>query len=338
MTKNKRSVTIIDVAKAAQVSVSTVSRVINNKDDVSEATYRRVNEVIAELGYTQSLAARSMRSRKTRVIGLIMPDVDDPFSVEVMRGVNRAIIEESYDLLIYTNGEIRKDNSAPWERQSVALLNSNVTDGAIIVTPMADQFASASPVVSIDPNRNNPASPAVISTNYHGALAATEYLIELGHRRIGYIGGRVDLQSAVRRQAGYEDALQAAGIPLCPELIMPGDYSTETGREQTMKLLALDEPPTAIFAANDQSAKGVLQAAEALNVRVPDELSVVGYDNIPDAQYLDLTTVDQHVNQMGYIGAQMLFKLIHGEEPESLIQKINCELVVRGSCRALQGI
>lgn len=335
MAKNKRSVTIIDVARAAQVSVSTVSRVINNKDDVSEATYRRVNEVIAELGYAQSLAARSMRSRKTRVIGLIMPDVDDPFSVEVMRGVNRAIVEESYDLLIYTNGEIRKDNSAPWERQSVALLNSNVTDGAIIVTPMADQFPTASPVVSIDPNRNNPAGPAVISTNYHGALAATKYLIELGHRRIGYIGGRKDLQSAVRRQAGYEDALKAADLPVCPELIMPGDYSTETGREQTVKLLSLDSPPTAIFAANDQSAKGVLQAAEALNVRVPEKLSVVGYDNIPDAQYLGLTTVDQHVNQMGYIGAQMLIKVIHGEEPESLIQKINCELIVRGSCRAV---
>lgn len=335
MAKSKRSVTIIDVAKAAKVSVSTVSRVINNKDDVSEATFQRVNEVIDELGYAQSLAARSMRSRKTGVIGLIMPDVDDPFSIEVMRGVNRAIIEESYDLLIYTNGEIRKNNSATWERQYVALLNSNVTDGVIIVTPMADQFASVSPVVSIDPNRNNPTGPAVISTNYHGALAATEYLIGLGHRRIAHIGGRVDLLSAVRRQEGFEHALQAAQIPLQPSLILPGDYSVETGRQQAMKLLSLDEPPTAIFAANDQSAKGVLQAAEAMGLRVPEDLSVVGYDNIPDAGYLGLTTVDQHVNRMGYVGTQMLFDLIRGEELESLIHKINCELIVRGSCAAL---
>lgn len=335
MTKSKRSVTIVDVAKAAQVSVSTVSRVINNKDDVSETTYRRVNEVIAELGYAQSLAARSMRSHKTSVIGLIMPDIDDPFSVEVMRGVNRAIIEESYDLLIYTNGEIRKDNSAPWERQSVALLNSNLADGVVLVTPMADQFSSASPVVSIDPNRNNPAGPAVISTNYHGALGATEYLIELGHRRIGHIGGRPDLLSAVRRQEGFEHALEAAQIPLLPDLIMPGDYSVETGREQATKLLSLDNPPTAIFAANDQSAKGVLQAAQALGMRVPDDLSVVGYDNIPDAAYLGLTTVDQHVNQMGYVGTQMLFQLISGEELEAPIHKINSKLIVRGSCRAL---
>jgi LacI family transcriptional regulator len=335
MAQTKRSVTIIDVAKAANVSVSTVSRVINNKDDVSAATYRRVNEVIDELGYAQSLAARSMRSRQTGVIGLIMPDVDDPFSIEVMRGVNRAIIEESYDLLIYTNGEIRKNNSATWERQYVALLNSNVTDGVIIVTPMADQFSSVSPVVSIDPNRNNPTGPAVISTNYHGALAATEYLVELGHRRIGYIGGRADLLSAVRRQEGFEDALKAAQIPLQPDLVMPGDYSVETGQQQATELLSLDERPTAIFAANDQSAKGVLQATEALDVCVPDDLSVVGYDNIPDAAYLGLTTVDQHVNRMGYVGTQMLFQLIRGEKLQNLIHKINCELIVRGSCRAL---
>lgn len=335
MSRSKRSVTIIDVARAANVSVSTVSRVINNKDDVSAATYARVNEVIAELGYAQSLAARSMRSRKTGVVGLIMPDVDDPFSVEVMRGVNRAVIEESYDLLIYTNGEIRKNNSATWEQQYVALLNSNVTDGVLIVTPMADQFSSASPVVSIDPNRNNPSGPAVISTNYHGALAATEYLIGLGHRRIGYIGGRVDLLSAVRRQEGYEDALRAAQIAPAPELILPGDYTVATGCEQARKLLALAEPPTAIFAANDQSAKGALQAAAALGLRVPDDLSVVGYDNIPDAAYLDLTTVDQHVNQMGYLGAQMLFQLLKGEKLEAPISKIHSELIVRGSCRAL---
>lgn len=335
MARSKRSVTIIDVAKAAEVSVSTVSRVINNKDDVSEATYERVNQVIAELGYAQSLAARSMRSHKTGVVGLIMPDIDDPFSVEIMRGVNRAIIEESYDLLIYTNGEIRMHNSATWERQYVALLNSNVTDGVIIVTPMADQFSSVSPVVAIDPNRNNPTGPAVISTNYHGALAATAYLIELGHRRIAYIGGRMDLLSAVRRQQGYEDAFKEAQLPLPTELMMPGDYTVQTGFEQATRLLSLDEPPTAIFAANDQSAKGVLRAAEALNVRVPQDLSVVGYDNIPDATYLDLTTVDQHVNNLGYIGTQMLFKLIRGEELPALIHKIHSELIVRGSCRPL---
>lgn len=334
MPKNKRSVTIIDVARAANVSVSTVSRVINNKDDVSAATYRRVNEVITELGYAQSLAARSMRSHRTDVIGMLLPDIDDPFSVEVMRGVNQAIIEESYDLLIYTNGEIRKNNSANWERKYVSLLNSNVTDGVIIVTPMADQFASASPVVSIDPNRNSPSGPAVLSTNFHGAQAATEYLIELGHCRIGYIGGRKDLLSAVRRQGGYEEALKGAGIPLVPELMLPGDYTADMGFEQATKLLSLDEPPTAIFAANDQSAFGVLRAAEALGVHVPEELSVVGYDNIPEAGYRGLTTVDQHIKQMGYVGTQMLFTLMRGDELEIRTYKVDSELIIRGSCQS----
>ena len=333
MARAKRAVTIIDVAEAAGVSVSTVSRVINNKDDVSDETVQRVNQVISDLGYAQSLAARSMRSHQTDVIGMIMPDVDDPFSIEVMRGVNRAIIEESFDLLIYTNGEIRKNNSATWEQQYVALLNSNVTDGVIIVTPMADRFSSASPVVSIDPNRNNPKGPAVISTNYHGAFEAAEYLIKLGHRRVGYIGGRMDLLSADRRQQGFEDAFKTANIPLDPDLIVPGDFTSETGFKQAKKLLSAKEPPTAIFAANDQSAKGVFRAAELLGLQIPDDLSVVGYDDIPEAEYLNLTTVNQHINQMGYIGTQMLFTLIRGEELESPVHKINTELVVRGSCK-----
>lgn len=333
MARAKRAVTIIDVAEAAGVSVSTVSRVINNKDDVSDETVQRVNQVISDLGYAQSLAARSMRSHQTDVIGMIMPDVDDPFSIEVMRGVNRAIIEESFDLLIYTNGEIRKNNSATWEQQYVALLNSNVTDGVIIVTPMADRFSSASPVVSIDPNRNNPKGPAVISTNYHGAFEAAEYLIKLGHRRVGYIGGRMDLLSADRRQQGFEDAFKTANIPLDPDLLVPGDFTSETGFKQAKKLLSAKEPPTAIFAANDQSAKGVFRAAELLGLQIPDDLSVVGYDDIPEAEYLNLTTVNQHINQMGYIGTQMLFTLIRGEELESPVHKINTELVVRGSCK-----
>jgi len=333
MARAKRAVTIIDVAEAAGVSVSTVSRVINNKDDVSDETVLRVNQVISDLGYAQSLAARSMRSHQTDVIGMIMPDVDDPFSIEVMRGVNRAIIEQSFDLLIYTNGEIRKNNSATWEQQYVALLNSNVTDGVIIVTPMADRFSSASPVVSIDPSRNNPAGPAVISTNYHGALEAAEYLINLGHRRVGYIGGRMDLLSANRRQQGFEDAFKAANISLDPDLLVPGDFTSETGFKQARKLLSMKEPPTAIFAANDQSAKGVFRAAELFGLRIPDDLSVVGYDDIPEAEYLNLTTVNQHINQMGYIGTQMLFMLIQGDELESPVYKVNTELVIRGSCK-----
>jgi LacI family transcriptional regulator len=325
----------VDVAKAAGVSVSTVSRVINDKDDVSNDTYRHVSQIIRELGYTSSLAAKSMRSRKTGVIGLIMPNVDDPFSVEVMRGVSRAIVELDYDLLIYTNGDIKLNNSATREQQYVTLLNSSLTDGAIIVTPVASEFPSVSPVVSVDPNVNSPSGPAVISTNYHGAREAIDYLIGLGHRRIGFISGRTDLLSAVRRRMAFEDAHKDAGLTLDPDLVRTGDYTYEVAYQEAISLLALDDPPTAIFASNDQSAKGVYKAAEERGIRIPDDLSVVGYDNIPEAKYMGLTTVDQQISQMGYIGTQMLYTLIQGDELDVDIFKIDSRLIVRGSCKAV---
>jgi LacI family transcriptional regulator len=333
MTNQKRSVTIIDVAEAAGVSVSTVSRVLNDKDDVSAATYQRVSQVIDELGYSSSLAARSMRSRTTNVIGLIMPDVDDPFSVEVIRGVNRAIVELQYDLLIYTNGDIPRNISASKEQQYVTLLNSSITDGVIIVTPVSCRFRSISPVVSVDPNIDNPAGPAVIATNLKGARDAMEHLLELGHSRIGYIGGRTDLLSAHLRLEAYKQALDQAGIPQDHQLITSGDFKTETAMICAHQLLSLDEPPTAIFASNDQSAIGVIIVAETLGIRIPEDLSLVGFDNIPEAAYLDLTTIDQNINQMGYIGTKMLIDLIQGKTLDKALQKIETKLIIRGTTR-----
>lgn len=335
MEENRRSTTIFDVAAAAGVSVSTVSRVLNNKDDVSELTYQRVSKVIDDLGYSSSLAARSMRSRKTNVVGLIMPDVGDPFSVEIMRGINQAIVELGYDLLIYTNGDIRSNTSALREQQYVALLNNSVTDGVIIVAPAARSFQSVSPVVSIDPNIDSPSGPAVISTNYKGAREATEHLIALGHRRIGFIGGRTDLLSAHRRREGYETALQDAGIPVEPTLMLPGDYTSSTASEQSHQLLSLDDPPTAIFAANDQSAMGVLNTAEIEGVSIPDDLSVIGFDNIPESLFHGISTIDQFMEQMGYQATRLLIDLIRGIEPENPIIKIETRLIARKSTKAL---
>jgi LacI family transcriptional regulator len=335
MAIRKRSVTIIDVAEAAGVSVSTVSRVLNNKDDVSDETFQRVSQVIDELGYSSSLAARSMRSRKTNVIGLVMPDVDDPFSVEVIRGVNRAIVELKYDLLIYTNGDIPRNISASREQQYVTLLNSSITDGVIIVTPVSRRFSSVSPVVSVDPNINNPSGPAVIATNLRGARDAIEHLLDLGHKRIGYIGGRTDLLSAHLRLDAYKQVLEQAGIPLDRELITSGDFKTETAMKCTHKLLSLNEPPTAIFASNDQSAIGVIVVAESLGIRIPEDLSLIGFDNIPEAAYLDLTTIDQNINEMGYVGTKMLFDLIQGKTLDKVLRKVDTKLIVRGSTRAI---
>jgi LacI family transcriptional regulator len=337
MGRTRTAITIRDVAEAAGVSVSTVSRVLNDKDDVAPETYERVQDVIQQMGYTSSLAARSMRSRRTNVIGLIVPDVADSFSIQVMKGVNQAIFELDYDLIIYTSGSIKKRSAAEREQYFVSLLNGSVTDGVIIVTPAATNFSTAAPVVTIDPNNECPECLMISATNHTGAMAAMEYLIGLGHRRIGFIGGRPDLQCAQRRLQGYQDALRQANIALDPALIAAGDFTKETGQECARQLLSLPEPPTAIFAANDQSAMGAIKAARNADLRVPDDLSVIGFDNIPEAAYFNpaLTTIDQFMEKMGYTATEMLIDLVQGKPLKHELHKIPTQLIVRDSCQTV---
>jgi LacI family transcriptional regulator len=335
MKHKKRAVTIQGVAKAAGVSVSTVSRVINGKVDVASDTQDRILAVIGKLGYTSNLAARSMRSHKKNLIGLVTPDIGWPYSIEIMKGVNRAIAETNFDLLLYTTGDILKNGTASHEQHYVSLLNNSITDGVIIVASAAADFITDAPIVAVDPHVVNPNFPSVQGMNYHGALDVMQYLIGLGHRRIGFISGRREIGSAERRLKGYQDALVNAGIELDEELITPGDFTQKTARKYTRQLLALDNPPTAIFAANDQSAIGVFEVAEELGLRIPDDLSIVGFDNISEAKYLGLTTVDQFLADMGYVAVQMLIKLINGESLELEIHKMPTKLVERTSCKKL---
>jgi len=338
MSRTRFPVTIRDVAEQAGVSISTVSRVLNDKDDVASETYDKVQGVIRELGYTSSLAAKSMRSRRTNVIGLIVPDVEDSFTIQVMKGVNRAIMERDYDLLIYTSGSIKKQSAADRERHFVALLNGSITDAIIMVTPAATSFSTAAPVVAVDPNNQSPDCPAVIATNHAGVVTAMEYLIELGHRRIGFIGGRPDLQSAQQRFEGYQDALSRAGLAQDPDLIVVGDFTPETSHECARQLLLLDERPTAILAANDQSAFGAVTAAREMGLRIPEDLSVVGFDNIPEAAHSDppLTTIDQFVDKMGTVAVEMVIDLIQGRPLDDMLYIMPTELVIRDSCRAVE--
>jgi LacI family transcriptional regulator len=337
MRRNRRSVTIQDVAKAAGVSISTVSRVLNEKDDVASETYVKVQEVIASLGYASSLAARSMRSHRTKVIGLIMPDVASPYCIEVMRGINEAIALSDDDLIIYTTGDVRKYHTADQERKYVNLLNGGITDGVIVVTPAATSFSTDAPVVTIDPNNESPDCPGIIATNRDGALTAMNYLTSLGHRRIAFITGRLELVSACHRLQGYKDGLIAAGIPLDDELIQISDYTTETAFTCGCRLLALADRPTAIFASNDMSAVGIYLAAREAALRIPQDLSVVGFDNLPEANYPKppLTTIDQFVAQMGKMAVELVMRMIKGETLEKNLFKIPTQLVVRESCAAV---
>lgn len=335
MRKIRRTVTIQDVAKTAGVSVSTVSRVLNGKVDVASETKDRIRSVIDDLGYTTNLAARSMRSFKKNMVGLIMPDIAYPFAIEVMKGVNRAIAESEFDLLVYTTGDVRKSGRASHEQKYVSLLNNSLTDGVIIVAPVTGEFSTDAPIVSIDPLMSDPDYASVHATNYQGAIEAMNYLLGLGHQRIGFISGRAELESSNRRLKGYRDALEKAGISPDESLIASGDYTTESGVTCARELLSLENPPTAIFASNDQSAMGVYQVAQEMRLRIPEDLSVIGFDNIMESKYMGLTTVDQFISEMGFVATQMLIRLINGDPLDSQTYKMQTQLVIRNSCQAI---
>jgi len=339
MIKSKDVATIQDVARVAGVSVSTVSRVLNNKDDVARLTYARVQKVIADLNYTSSLAAKSMRSRKTNVIGLIVPDISGSFSIEIMKGVNQALTQLNYDLIMYTCGGNSTKAWASREQKYVSLLNGSITDGVIIVAPTALTFPTTSPIVAVDHHPGIIEFPAVIANNWDGATTVMNYLLELGHRRIGFIGGRSDLQSSVRRYQGYVDSLQQAGISFDSILVEDGNFTKDSGYAAGRRLLNLEKRPSAIFATNDESAIGVIKAAQDMGLKIPDDLSVVGFDNTPESAYYPpltgLTTVDQGLHQMGAVATEMLVKLIEGTELAQQVVKVPTNLVIRGSCKAI---
>jgi len=333
----KQSVTIQDVAKTAGVSVSTVSRVLNGKVDVADETKTHILKVIEDMGFTTNLAARSMRSHKKNLIGLIMPDIAYPFAIEVMKGVNQAIAESDFDLLVYTTGDVRKSGREYAERKYVSLLTNSISDGVIIVAPVVAEFSTEEPIVSIDPVMSNPSYPSVHATNYQGAVEAMEYLIGLGHRRIGYISGRAELESSNRRLLGYRDSLKKAGIPFDEQLVACGEYTTQTGITCAKKLLSLKDRPTAIFSSNDQMAMGVYQVTQEMGIRIPEDLSLVGFDNIPESKYLGLTTVDQFIYEMGYRATQMLIQIINGTPLDDQTFRMQTKLIVRNSCRRIDG-
>ncbi|NJM05621.1 LacI family transcriptional regulator [Candidatus Gracilibacteria bacterium] len=337
MAPKRSTVTIHDVARAAGVSSSTASRVLNNKDDVAPETYDKVRQVMDALNYTPSLAAKSLRSRATKVLGLVLPDLTEPFMIEIVKGVGQAIKAYAYDLLVYTGGGHPFNRRASWEQEHVALLSSGLTDGTIVVTPSAREFPANAHIVVVDPQDGNSDVPSVIATNRAGAISAMEYLFGLGHRRIGFIGGNPATQSAIRRLHGYCESLAAAGLGVDRALIREGDYTRERGRDAALQLLQLPERPTAIFAANDTSAGGVIEAAGMLGLRIPQDLSLIGFDNIPEAAQFHpgLTTIDQSIQEIGQQAIKLLVDLVQGNTPEHKQVKVPTQLIVRESCQPL---
>jgi LacI family transcriptional regulator len=331
----RRRVTIGDVAAEAGVSIATVSKVINDRWGVAEGTSARVRAVIDELGYESSLAAQSLRSRRTNVIGVVVVDVE-PFSAELLKGAARAIRGTQYELAVFS-GCGRSEDQVGWERRYLSRLNGTLTDGTILVTPSTVEVSPGAPVVAVDHNAASSSLPTVDSDNLAGAVTATEYLIGLGHRRIGFLAGRPDLESARLREQGYRRALAAAGIARDPELVRVGGYEPSSATEPARQMLEAPDRPTAVFAANDVSAIETMAVARSLGLEVPGDLSVIGFDNVPESALCEppLTTIDQSIQQMGFDAVGLLIALIE-DSPVSQTQiTLPTRLVVRQSCRPL---
>lgn len=327
-------VTIGDVARTAGVSVATVSKVINGRYGVALETEIRVQEVIQQLGYESSIVARSLRSRRTNVIGILVAEFE-PFSTELLKGISEAVEGTGYELLAYSGGLGRHDRVG-WEQRSLSRLAGTLIDGAVLVTPTVVTVHDTIPVVAVDPHTGPSGPPTIDSDNLAGARAATEHLIGLGHRRIGFLGGRPDLESARLREEGYREALKEAGLDIDEGLMRVGGYRPDLADLPAHELLSLPDRPTAIFAANDLSAIRTMEVARQLGLRIPDDVSVIGFDNVPESALTEppLTTVAQPIHTMGAEALRMVIDLIAGK-PRDPHLRLPTSIVVRGSCRAL---
>lgn len=330
-------VTITDVARTAGVSVATVSKVINGRYGVAATTSARVQGVIAELGYETSLVARSLRSRSTNVIGILVAEFE-PYSTEILKGASKAMGGSGYDLLAYA-GAGHGGGEVGWESRSLSRLSGTLIDGAILVTPTVVDVRDGVPLVAIDPHRGPSGHATVDAENSGGAMLATEYLIDLGHRRIAFLGGREDLESSRLREEGFRAAMAAAGLEVDPRYLRVGGYKRETADQPAHELLALPDRPTAVFAANDLMAIATIDAAADMGLRVPEDLSVVGFDDVPEAGYLipSLTTVRPDFDAVAKEALDLLLAQVGGHDVGDPQRTIAPTLVPRDSVRPPSG-
>ncbi len=338
-TANNR-VTIEDIAREAKVSHATVSRVVNNSGYVSEKTRRRVTEIIARTGYTGNRQARGLAGGRSNVVGLVVPDMDTSYIGEIIRGIDSELAAVNYDLMLYTTRH-RKHR----ENAFVATLTAGLSDGLLLVLPSSpetylEQFRHRDfPCVLIDHRGTDESGPVVGATNFEGGYDATRYLIELGHRRIGIVTGTMTMGCAIDRLRGYQAALTEHGLPVEPALIEQGDFHQPSAYTGARKMLGLAEPPTAIFASNDVSAFGVMEAIRDCGRRIAADVSVIGFDDIPAAATVNppLTTVRQPLFEMGATATRMLLDWIGKSTPVGERRNLPTALVIRESCRAPAG-
>jgi len=338
--------TIRDIAEAASVSTAAVSYVINDKPGVSDDTRRRVLKIMREMRYRPNPQAKGLADRRTGMIGLMIPDITDSFYVNVVRGVEATANQLGYTLnLCTTHGDGDR------ERDVAERFASGGVDGVIMMTyrlapsELKDLGSRRAPVVAID----NPDAagwvPSLVVDNVELGRTATSYLLELGHLRIGFVHGVEGSVTSESRYQGYLQALGSYGVEPSFDLVVYGGFAYDGGAEAARRLLSMPDRPTAIFAANDQMALGVISAAAELGLTVPDDVSVIGVDDIEASSLVapGLTTLRQPTWEMGACAVQTLVDIFKATEeqsegeaagPQAISKVFQAELVVRGSCIA----
>jgi DNA-binding LacI/PurR family transcriptional regulator len=326
--------TIRDVARAAGVGLGTVSRVLNNSPLVSATTRQRVLDVIASLNYSPSQIARSFSLGKTLTIATVAPFFTRPSVVERLRGIEASLSGQGYNLVVYNVETAARRDSALRD-----VPRADRHDGVIIIslalnpTEVVALQNAGLPVVVVDTSAEG--LPGVGINDVAAGELATNHLLYLGHTRIGFIGDSAEytapfnFTSSIERHRGYRQALMAAGLVTDPTYERLGFHGRFEARVLARELLLLPDPPTAIFAASDTQALGVLEAARDLGVAVPAALSVIGFDDIDAAEYLGLTTIRQPLYETGARGMELLFALLAGQPPTATVEHLPVELIVR---------
>lgn len=325
---------IKDVAKLAGVSVGTVSKYLNNKGNLKEETRRKVEHAINTLQYKPSPVARSMRTGKTNNIAVIAPDITNPFFAEIYNSIRQFAAQNGYVSILYTTSDdpgLLKDY--------LANISIKQADGIILcfvdededVAQFMDEIQKSIPIVMLSWNINNTKFNCVSIDVFEGAMKATNHLISLGHKRIAYVGGHD--QVSKEKHSGFIKALNAAGLKHDPELEYYGDFNLQTGYYATRKFCMLSDMPTAIFAENDILAIGCMKYLLQHNIRIPDDVAVIGFDNIKlSAMYEpSLSTISLPIVQMGEEAVKLLLSAIHKKHANNKMLILKNELIIRNS-------
>ena len=342
----KKKATLTEVAAATGVAAMTVSRVVNGTGYVSKETREKVLSAVKKLNYRRNGLARSLKRQRTETVGLVLGDISNPYSTELAKAVRDSLSARGYSLILCISEHSAKEDITAFD----SLVDHNV-DGIIVATRSSTEgdkelkgiVDRGMPVVVVGRDFYHNSVDFVAADNLTGGFEATQHLIDLGHRRIGFIGAEFSYKSNLRRLRGYLEALKAHGIKIDERLVtgrkeamseVPG-YSTEKmGYEGMKRLLSLPNPPTAVFARNDFTAVGAMTAIKEAGLSIPKDIAIVGFDDVPLALHTSppLTTVRQPMRMQGQLAAEMLLQRIVGSDREKRIERIlNCELIVRRS-------